>query len=114
MIAPDAFKALLSTRRALIFDFDGTIADSSGLHARAFAEALQPHGIAVGYPAIAGLRTRDAVRAAFAAAGRSVTSDALERIATDKQARVRALIAAELVALPGVMGFLRWARPVQA
>ena len=111
MIAPDALSALLATRRALIFDFDGTIADSNGLHARAFAEALRPFGVTVDYAAIAGLKTREAVRAAFAAAGQGVADEALERIATDKQARVRALIAAELAALPGVIGFLRWARP---
>ena len=60
---------LLQGKRLLIFDFDGTVADTSPLHAAAFAQVLAPLGIAVDYPAIAGLKTLDAMRKCLAAGG---------------------------------------------
>lgn len=103
-------KALLG-KRLLIFDFDGTLADTSPLHAAAFNEVLAPWGLNVDYPAIAGLRTRDAFAACFATAGVSVPETQLQQLTLAKQARVRTLIQNGLQPLPGVDEFLRWARP---
>jgi phosphoglycolate phosphatase-like HAD superfamily hydrolase len=38
--------SLLFGKTALIFDFDGTIAETAPLHARAFDETLAPLGVA--------------------------------------------------------------------
>ena len=35
------------TVRAVLFDFDGVIADTEGLHLRAFQRVLEPRGIAI-------------------------------------------------------------------
>jgi HAD superfamily hydrolase (TIGR01509 family) len=48
--------------RAIIFDMDGVLTDSSPIHAWAFQETLRPYGIAVDYPRIAGMRTLDVIR----------------------------------------------------
>jgi HAD superfamily hydrolase (TIGR01509 family) len=104
--------ALLEGRRLLIFDFDGTIADSSPLHEAAFKAVLEPLGIAVDYSRLAGRSTRDAVRLSFEIEGRPPPEPALvEELARRKQAIGRELIAAELSALPAAAALLDWARP---
>lgn len=101
----------LRGKRLLIFDFDGTVADTSPLHARAFAEVLAPHGIAVAYERIAGLSTTDAMRRCLAAAGVALDERELARLVAEKQRRVREMIRQGLQPLPGMDEFLRWARP---
>ena len=101
---------MLDGKRLLIFDFDGTLADTSPLHEAAFNAVLGPWGISIDYPAVAGLRTRDALAACFERAGLSVPESELQKLTILKQARVRVLIQQELRPLPGVDEFLRWAR----
>jgi HAD superfamily hydrolase (TIGR01509 family) len=101
----------LQGKQLLIFDFDGTLADTSQLHAAAFNEVLAPWGFLVDYPVIAGLRTHDALAMCFATSGVSVTESQLENLTIAKQVHVRKLISKELRPLPGVNEFLRWARP---
>ena len=103
--------ALLSRKRLLIFDFDGTLADSSPLHDRAFNEAFAPFGIAVDYQRIAGLTTGTAVDMLTAEAGLDLDDEARTALIRDKQARARGLIAQELVALDGAVEFVRRAQP---
>jgi HAD superfamily hydrolase (TIGR01509 family) len=104
--------ALLEGRRLLIFDFDGTIADSSPLHEAAFRAVLEPLGIAVDYPRLAGRATRDAVRLCFELNGRPAPDAAqVEQLAAAKQALGRELIGAHLTALPAAAALLDWARP---
>jgi HAD superfamily hydrolase (TIGR01509 family) len=102
---------LLQGKRLLIFDFDGTVADTSPLHAAAFAQVLAPLGIAVDYPALAGLKTLDAMRICLTGAGRSFLDGELNEMVNAKQLLVRQMIAKNLAPLPGVDEFLRWARP---
>lgn len=103
--------SLLHGRRLLIFDFDGTVADTSPLHAAAFAQVLAPLGIAVDYPSIAGKKTLDAMHQCFAQAGRTLPQKAVIELAAAKQQCVRQMIEQELQPLPGVDSFLRWAKP---
>jgi HAD superfamily hydrolase (TIGR01509 family) len=104
--------ALLDGRGLLIFDFDGTIADSSPLHEAAFKAVLEPLGIAVDYPRIAGRATRDAVRLCYRLAGLTEPEPALvEELAQRKQVLGRELIAGQLAALPAAKALLQWARP---
>lgn len=104
-------KHLLQGKRLLIFDFDGTVADTSPLHAAAFAQALNPMGVEVDYPRIAGMKTLDAMRKCLTDAGRDTTMEALDELVALKQKTVRQMIAKDLSALPGVDAFLRWAQP---
>jgi len=92
--------ALLDGRRLLIFDFDGTIADSSPLHEAAFKAVLEPLGIAVDYPRLAGRSTRDAVRLCFELSGRPAPDAALvEEPAGAKQSPGREVSGAHLAAM---------------
>ena len=54
-------RSLLAGKTVLIFDFDGTIAETTPLHARAFEETFAPLGVATDYPSVAGLKTQEAI-----------------------------------------------------
>lgn len=103
---------LLQGRRLLIFDFDGTIADSSPLHEQAFREVLEPLGLSVDYSLIAGRATFDAVRHCFALNKRETGDQAqLAELTRCKQERGRELIATQLTAFPAAAALLDWVRP---
>ncbi|MFZ4551488.1 MAG: HAD family hydrolase [Aquabacterium sp.] len=102
-----ALMRLLQSRQLLIFDFDGTIADTSPLHAQAFTQALSGKGLAVHYPDIAGLKTADAVRFCAERAGVMLREDEVQSLVQAKQGLVRTLMASNLQALPGAGDFLQ-------
>lgn len=102
---------LLQGKHLLIFDFDGTIADTSPLHAAAFAQVLSSLGVGVDYPKIAGMKTLDAMCKCLKDAGLTMHDDKLNALVQAKQQAVRAMMATDLTALPGVDAFLHWARP---
>lgn len=102
-----ALMRLLQSKQLLIFDFDGTIADTSPLHAQAFTQALSGKGIDVHYPDIAGLKTADAVRFCAERSGVPVREDEVQSLVQAKQRLVRSLMAHHLQALPGADDFLQ-------
>lgn len=110
MKPPAELLEALRGKRLLIFDFDGTIADTTPLHAAAFSQALAPLGIAVHYPDIAGRKTADALRHCLTGAGREFTEADVMALTAEKQRRVRQMIARSLKPLPGVHDFLQWAK----
>lgn len=111
MIPAPELATALAGKTLLIFDFDGTIADSSPLHEQAFRTVLEPLGVAVDYPRIAGRSTADAIRACFEQAGWPVPVAAeLGVLAARKQALGRELIRDRLQPLPAADALLRWAR----
>ena len=103
--------ALLPGKRMLIFDFDGIVADTARVHARAFEDTLAPLGVAVDYPSLAGLKTADAIESFLRAAGRSPTNFDVPMLIEEKQRRARQLIGSYLRPMPQVEEFLIWARP---
>jgi HAD superfamily hydrolase (TIGR01509 family) len=109
-IVPNLAEALRN-KRLLIFDFDGTVADTTPLHAAAFSQVLAPLGIAVDYSCITGLKTLDAMRQCLSGVGRKLDEGALAALVSAKQQSVRQMIDQALQPLPGVDAFLRWARP---
>jgi HAD superfamily hydrolase (TIGR01509 family) len=102
--------ALLSRKRLLVFDFDGTIVDSSPLHARAFSEAFAPDGIEVDYSTIAGMTTAAAVDKLAAGAGLAMAPEKREALILDKRERALRLVESELKAIDGAVEFVRAAR----
>jgi sugar-phosphatase len=102
--------ALLAGKQALIFDFDGTVAETTPLHARAFAETLAPFGISVDYFSIAGLKTADAIIRCLRDAGRSAEDFDLPALIAEKQRRARVLVASTLKPIREVEAFLVRAR----
>ena len=95
----------------LIFDFDGTVADTTPLHAAAFSQVLAPLGVMVDYSSIAGLKTLDAMRQCLNGAERTLDEAAIAALVTEKQQLGRQMIGQALRPLPGVDAFLLWARP---
>jgi HAD superfamily hydrolase (TIGR01509 family) len=104
------FFEMLHNKRLLIFDFDGTVADTTPMHSVAFSQVLAPLGIEVDYSCIAGLKTLDAMRKCLQGSGCSVNEEHLAALVTAKQHCVRKMISNSLQPLPGVDAFLRWAQ----
>jgi HAD superfamily hydrolase (TIGR01509 family) len=98
---------LLSGKRLLIFDFDGTLVDSSPLHARAFDEAFAPWNLAVDYSTIAGMTTEAAVDKIAIAAGLTFSDADRQAVVREKRARARLLIESELAPIAGSVDFVR-------
>lgn len=112
MIPAPALTAQLAGKLLLIFDFDGTIADSSPLHEQAFREVLRPHEIEVDYPRIAGRATRDAMRLCYTLSGKAEPeAGLLNDLVEQKQRRGRELLSSSLMAFPAAEALLNWARP---
>ena len=107
--ASDLSLALVG-KELLIFDFDGTIANTAPLHAAAFEKVLSPLGIIVHYPSIAGLKTADAISRCANTHGLEPTVDQIRQLQVAKQAAVRELISLELSPIPDADWFLRWAK----
>jgi HAD superfamily hydrolase (TIGR01509 family) len=103
-------RSLLAGKSVLIFDFDGTVAETTSLHARAFSETLAPFGVPVDYPSIAGLKTQDAIVRCLRMGSRCETDFDLSALVAEKQRRARTLIARELMPIPAVEAFLVRAR----
>ena len=103
-------RTILAGKELLIFDFDGTVADTSSLHERAFVDVLAPYQLAVDYSSIAGMKTSDAMRRIFSAANMAISEDELAGLVARKQAGVRVLIEQGLEALPGMDTLLRHLR----
>lgn len=100
----------LQGKRLLIFDFDGTVADTTPMHTAAFFEVLAPLGIKVDYSSIAGLKTLDAMRKCLSSSSQLLNDSELSVLVVAKQKCVRQMISLSLLPLPGVDRFLRWAR----
>lgn len=105
-MSPSELASLLSRKRLLILDFDGTIVDSSPLHARAFAETFAPEGIDVDYATIAGMTTAAAVDKLALGAGLVLADARRDALIAEKRERALALIEADLEALDGSLDFL--------
>ena len=109
MIIEQHWLLQLQGKKLLIFDFDGTVADTSPLHEAAFAKVLEPFGVGVDYSAIAGMRTAEALRRCFQLAGRLFPEQEMDALVAGKQSAVRSAIKDSLQPLPGVEDFLHWA-----
>jgi HAD superfamily hydrolase (TIGR01509 family) len=102
--------SILLGKQLLVFDFDGTLADTTPLHAAAFNEALATHGVIVDYATIVGMTTQDAVKKCLENAGLELPAPVVATIAARKQTIVRQMIASELRPISDVNEFLSWAR----
>jgi len=92
--------------RAVLFDFDGVIADSEPLHLRVFQEVLAPLGIAISPAEYAqrylGYDDRGVFTEALRAHGRHPTRTEVATLVADKASRFRRLLEAEVRIYPGV------------
>src|SRR5207247_4544 len=97
--------------RALIFDFDGVIADDEPLHLAAFQEALAAAGIALTresyYARYLGFDDRDAVVEALREAGRPAPPERVRALMAAKADAFLRLVRAGAPLFPGVPAFVR-------
>lgn len=105
----DIAQALVG-KSLLIFDFDGTIADTGLLHTAAFEKVLSPLGMVIHYPSIAGMKTADALIRCASENGLILTEAQIIELQVAKQATVRELISQKLLPIPGADWFVRWAK----
>ncbi|WP_199720955.1 HAD family hydrolase [Azospirillum cavernae] len=99
--------------RALLFDLDGTLADTDPLHFEAFVAALEPHGIAIDHQffktAISGRSNEAICRDLFP----NASSAEHDRFADDKEAAFRRA-SGGLTAIDGLHALLERARGLGA
>ncbi len=77
-------------RRGILFDLDGVLWDTSGLHERAFLDVGRRHGLdPVSYDQIAGRPTPSAWRVVLEANERLVDTDLVRTMTTEKQELAR-------------------------
>jgi beta-phosphoglucomutase len=103
--------------QAIIFDFDGVIADSEHLHLRAFQDVLGNSGIPLTeadyYARYLGLQDADVFRAAARDASAALGPARLAGMLARKAARYQALIGNTSVLYPGIEARVRaWSRQV--
>ena len=104
------FAARLARKTLLIFDLDGTLADSSPIHDRAFREAFAPLGIVPDYSTIAGMTTDAAVAKILSDAAIHVSDERRVALVEDKRQRSLALLDTELVEIDGSTAFVKRAQ----
>lgn len=97
--------------RAILFDFDGVIADSEPAHLRAFQAVVAEEGVALNeetyYSRYLGLDDRACLRAILRDAGRNCADDALEHLFRRKSAQYLNALREGAVLMPGAADFIR-------
>ena len=97
--------------RAILFDLDGTLADTETLHFEAFANIIRPTGIELSrddyFTRLIGYTDRDCFAAVLAERGRSVDEAALTALCAAKARVYQGMIAGHDVLYPGAADFVR-------
>jgi beta-phosphoglucomutase len=97
--------------RAIVFDFDGVIANSEPLHFRAFRDALAGFSIELSeddyYARYLGYDDLGAFRAIARDRARTLSAHDLDRLMADKASRMEALEAVDSVLFPGAAEAIR-------
>ena len=97
--------------RAMVFDLDGTLADTEPLHFEAFAETLRPEGIALArddyFTRLIGYNDRDCFAVVLGEHERPAGDDRLAALIERKAAIYGAMIARRDVLYPGAAEFVR-------
>lgn len=78
-------KTKIKNKELLIFDFDGTIVDSSPIHEKSFQEALRNENFAVDYELLKGMSTKDAILKIFNQNNLSLSNERLMELIVKKQ-----------------------------
>lgn len=99
---------LLSKKKLLIFDFDGTLVDTSVYHQEAFSRILSRKKIDFNYDDIAGMNSISAFKKVFKENNFSISSKDLSMLVSEKQSLARSLISKNLIINSNVLSFLEW------
>ena len=97
--------------RAIIFDLDGTLADTEPLHFEAFARVLRAEGIELDraeyFSRLIGFDDRDCFATVLRENGRAAPDDVLAALIARKAAIYQGMIAGHDVTFPGAADFVR-------
>ncbi len=97
--------------RAIIFDLDGTLADTEPLHFEAFARVLRAEGIELDraeyFSRLIGFDDRDCFAAVLRESGRAAADGVLAALIARKAAIYQEMIAGRDVTFPGAADFVR-------
>lgn len=99
----------LSNKKLLIFDYDGTIADTSKLHEKAFHKVLDPYNIKFDYSSISGLKSQDAIRYCLKQNNRKLKKQKIIDLVKNKQDFYKTDIQYNINLMPGAYEFITWA-----
>lgn len=73
------------SKELLIFDFDGTIVDTSSIHSRAYNKALSSYGFKIDYEELMGYSTKDGLKKIFNQNKQNLSQAMLEELTASKQ-----------------------------
>lgn len=101
-----AAAGFLKEKQAVIFDFDGTIADTFHLHEQAFNETLAGYPVQFRYHDFAGMSTKEAMARLFL--HNQIELDEAEklRLVKEKQQRANRLYKESVDFIPGAKAFI--------
>lgn len=99
--------------QAIVFDFDGVIADSERLHLRAYQDVLSPHGLAPSeddyYDRYLGYDDQGVLRRLMHDRDIRMEAGTVDTLIREKGARYEQLAAAGAMVFPGAAEFIRTA-----
>lgn len=99
------------TLRAILFDFDGVLADTEPLHLEMFCAVLRPRGIRLTEDAykerFLGLDDRDCFRAVFKEAGQKLSVNLEEELVREKNVRMLQRLSQRSWLLPGATALIK-------
>lgn len=99
-------KPLFIDRNAVIFDFDGTIADSFAIHETAFNQALEKHKLQFQYKDYTGISTNDAIKRIFQDNDRDIKKNELLELVKLKRKLANELYQSTIQFIPGADQFI--------
>lgn len=103
-----------NNKKLLIFDFDGTLSNTSMIHKKSFIEALSHFNLKahIDYDEIAGMSTKDSftVIADNNPALKSVILENIDDLISLKKMNATRYIGTSAKPFPGVVNFLEWAK----
>jgi len=98
--------------RAIIFDLDGTLADTEQLHFEAFNAVLNPHEIEISRPEyfgrLIGYDDRGCFRQVLGEHGRSASDSVVGELIAQKTAIYKTIVAQRQILFPGAAEFVRY------
>ena len=97
--------------KAIIFDFDGVLADTEPLHLRMFQQVLQDEGLPLSehdyYQQYIGFDDRGCFHAVLSAHGRDTAPEIIHHLIERKAAVMRTLLTTTTVLYPGAVEFIK-------
>jgi len=96
-----------NNEKAILWDLDGVIADTTEAHHIAWARTLEKRGVKLtdaGFTQIFGMRNDEIIRSKL---GEDITKDTIDKIADEKEALFRDVIGNNIHALPGVIDLIK-------